>query len=275
MPPMNYSTVAANGVKKPQETVQLIVKPKDNFNGNILELVQSEVSKQKTAKVLNIKKINSDKVLVKCINKQGSEVISNTLQNNHSDKLSISPIERNNPQIKIIDVISDMDVTQLTDDIVTRNDLSEEDFKIVYKFRQKDDKLSVIAEVSPKAYIKIMKFKSVFVGYQNCRVFDDFNDRNCKKCCGYGHSYKKCRRKNEPNDTCPRCAADHNGSTCDSTVLACINCISANRYLNKKRNTNHEATDKNNCETYKARWERHISMTNYPWRPFEPFKTLK
>ena len=122
------------------------------------------------------------------MNKKDSELISNTLESNQKDILSVSSIEKNNPKIKIIDVPATMDVTQpwtkLHNDIIPRNDLEESDFKIVFSFKQRNGNYSVIAEVSPVAYDKIMRYKSIFVGYINCKVFDDYNDRNCKKCCG-------------------------------------------------------------------------------------------
>lgn len=116
-----------------------------------------------------------------------------------------------------------------------------------------------------------MKFMSIFVGYQNCRVFDDFNDRNCSKCCGYGHSLKKCPRKEERLNICSKCATTHEEPTCNTNTLTC-NCVKANKYLKKKRDEHHDAKDKSCCETYRARWEKYISMTNYPWRPDLPFK---
>lgn len=105
---------------------------------------------------MNVKKTNNHNVIVKCINKQNSEVISSLLQN---DKLAISPIDRKNPQIKIIDVNTEMDIEQLknnnklTEDILVRNEPEADDFKIVHIFKQRNNKKSLIAEVSTTAYI--------------------------------------------------------------------------------------------------------------------------
>lgn len=51
----------------------------------------------------------------------------------------------------------------------------------------------------------------------------------------------------------------------------CINCTNANKFISKKRDTNHEATDLQNCETFKIKWEQYVSKTDYPWKPEPPF----
>lgn len=84
---------------------------------------------------------------------------------------------------------------------------------------QKQEK-SIIAQVSSKAYTKIMKYRVVLIGYQNCWVFDDFNDRICEK-CGYVHSFKKCPR----NLTCPKCAGIHERSTCTANSVAPVSSL--------------------------------------------------
>lgn len=274
VPAPSFSSIVA-GEKRPPDTAQFIVQPKGNYGGDVLGLIQNEISKQRSARVINIKKIKENKIIVKCVNKCDSDMLANTLQKSQEENLTVSQIVKKNPQIKIIDVSSSMDLEkpwkQLQEDILTRNGLTESDFRVVYSFRQRNAKFSLIAEVSNVAYAKIMKYRSIFVGYQNCRVFDDYNDRNCKKCCGYGHGINKCPRKSEGTNACPRCSLSHDGSTCNAGTLACINCISANRYLRKKRDVQHSAHDRKVCDTYRARWEKHVSMTDYPWRPEEPF----
>ena len=82
-PQINFSDIVAAGAntKKLQETVQLIVKPNEKFKGNILQVVQNEITKNRNTKVLNIR-LDKDKVLDKCFNKHESEVVCNTLQRN-------------------------------------------------------------------------------------------------------------------------------------------------------------------------------------------------
>ena len=116
-----------------------------------------------------------------------------------------------------------------------------------------------------------MKTETVFIGYQNCKVYDDFNINRCQICCGYNHSHTKCKDKGTLQ-SCSKCSENHEVTTCKSEVKKCINCINANKYLTKKRPIDHSADDINKCETYKIRWEQHVNGTNYPWKPKLPFK---
>ena len=55
VPSMSFSSIVS-GKKIQTKTVQLIVQPKNNYNGDILETVQKEMFKQKKAKIIKIKK---------------------------------------------------------------------------------------------------------------------------------------------------------------------------------------------------------------------------
>ena len=51
----------------------------------------------------------------------------------------------------------------------------------------------------------------------------------------------------------------------------CINCAKANMNikLRKKRDENHSAHEYKICDTYKAKLEHVIELTNYPYRPID------
>ena len=117
-----------------------------------------------------------------------------------------------------------------------------------------------------------MNFKSVFLSYESCKVYDNFRIRRCKNCCGYNHSYKKCKESFKRPQTCVKCNGNHDSKSCSAENKMCINCINANKYLDKKRDVNHSADDIDSCETYKVKWEQYINDTNYPYRPEPPFK---
>lgn len=104
-------------------------------------------------------------------------------------------------------------------------------------------------------------------------MYDNYNINRCKNCCGYNHSFKICKEKIKRPQACFKCSGDHEASACQSEVKLCINCISANKYLTKKRAISHAAYDISNCETYKVKWEQYVNNTNYPWKPEPPFKT--
>ena len=100
--------------------------------------------------------------------------------------------------------------------------------------------------------------------YGRSKVYVHFNVRRCKNFCGYNHSRKKCTEIFNRMQVCTKCAGENESTECNATAYSCVNCLNANRFLTKKRNTDHCADDFKNCETYKIKWEQYILDTNYP-----------
>ena len=136
-----------------------------------------------------------------------------------------------------IDNTFNMNLTEIEQDINERN------FKIskaVHMYTNKNTNLnSVILEVPATIHKQIMEYrKSIFVGYQKCRVFDIINT------AGFGHNSIKCRNE----VTCLICVGEHKTVQCDSrNNLKCANCAFSNLKHNTKYECNHEATDSDNC----------------------------
>ena len=117
--------------------------------------------------------------------------------------------------------------------------------------KQKNELNSIIAEVTCKAYSTIMSTGAVFVDRERCKVYDEFDLNNCRNCVRYNHSKKKCAEVFGNNLTCPKCANNHTERECEWTFLQFANCIEANKYLGKKRDTKHYAYDRKKCDTFK------------------------
>lgn len=194
------------------------------------------------------------------------------LNSESNDKVTAKVCAKNNPLIRITNISDDIDKEDLANDIIKRNQLPLNSVTIVHKYKQRNYNHAALAEVTRDAYARIMRTASVFVGYENCKVYDNFNIRRCKNCCGYNHSLMKCKDTLKRPQSCLNCAGNHEATVCTSDFKKCINCITANKYLSKKRSIEHSADDINNCESYKVRWEQCISDTNYPWKPNPPFK---
>lgn len=266
----SYANIVAN-IPKKQEFVQLIVKPGENYKGNVMDIVKKQVAEKTAAKVMKINRVENGTVYVKCNSIQDSEAILQTLKNENSDILTAAAYKKENPKVRITDILESVDEEELANDIIKRNQLPTESIVIQHRYTQRNNKYGVLAEVTMDAYDKIMRSATVYVGYQCCRVFDEFNINRCKKCCGYNHSLNKCKKNQNRKQKCLKCAGDHEVSECSSEIKRCINCMSANNYLTKKRSIDHTADDISHCESYKVRWEQHVTNTNYPWKPCPAF----
>lgn len=105
-----------------------------------------------------------------------------------------------------------------------------------------------------------MKSEKLYIGWQRCRIYEDFNLSRCYKCCGYGHSAKKCANAAR----CQYCAGNHDGLTCkDKDNKRCANCLLANEKYKTEKNIAHYAFEENQCESYQYLKKRVISQTDY------------
>lgn len=269
----SYANVLSKMPVKKPEAVQLVIKPNENYKGDALDVVQKQVTAKTKAKVIKMNMSKDGTVYIKCNSAQDSEIIMQTINKENNDILTAKPKEKNNPKIRITNIISDLGKEEIIEDIIERNQLPTDSINVEHEYKQKNNNRAILAEVSADAYAKIMRNKFVFVGYQKCMAYDDFNINMCKNCCGYNHSYKKCIEKKKRDQTCVKCAGEHESTKCKTEIKRCINCITANKYVTKKRSIDHSADEVDKCESFKIKWEQHVSNTNYPWRPDAPFKT--
>ena len=103
--------------------MRLIVKPKEQFRGDALRLVQEKVIKKFNAKDIKVK---NGSVVVECQSVQDSENIIKALQTESSNIESAKTFEKNNPKLIITNIITDsaeVHKVELQEDIISRNDL--------------------------------------------------------------------------------------------------------------------------------------------------------
>ena len=106
----------------------------------------------------------------------------------------------------------------------------------------------------------------MLVGYQNCKVYDVINIRPCFKCGRFGHNGKKC--KNDP--ACLKCAGKHLTDKCTSTEMHCVNCIFSNKTFRNSYDTNHVATDRQECKILNTKVNKAMNTTDYTMKPTLP-----
>lgn len=85
---INSYASTVSGIADKQDHVQVIIEPKSNFNQDIMKFVQTNVSKQYNAKILNIKQDRNKNVILKCMNKKDSEEIIDSFKKNSSEMVT-------------------------------------------------------------------------------------------------------------------------------------------------------------------------------------------
>lgn len=98
----------------------------------------------------------------------------------------------------------------------------------------------------------------------SCKVYDELHILRCYKCCAYGHNSKNCRN----TEICHICGEEHSRSNkCKDETIRCINCISYNKHHDTKLQTNHTASDVNQCSVYKSKKDQLVSRVDYSTSP--------
>jgi hypothetical protein len=212
-------------------------------------------------------KRNKDTIIINCMNEESINKIEQTLNNKLTNSAKIEKVQIKKPIVKIIGIDKIFNSEEeLEQDINIRNFNSIEDkCKVQHIFNNpKANSISAILEVTSTIYKHIRDNKNkLFVGYQNCRVFDITNTNPCPSCLRYGHGSKKC-----PNQaTCYMCAENHLASECKSKTLKCANCEFHNTKFKTNYDINHCAIDSEKCEVLKNKIKKYIDSTDYPMQP--------
>ena len=271
IPKKSFSEVVNSIKPKPKRVPKIFVKKIDkksevNIKQCITKCITNETKIQ--AKQIHVKE-NKD-IIISCMDIESVKVTENLLKEQLGSVCEIKTEELNNPKIKIvgIDNYTNMDTTTIESDINSRNfDKFATKSKVLHMYKNNSNNFStVLLEVSPELYKHIRESKNkIFVGYQNCKVYDLINVRPCNSCGRFGHN-KNCR-----NDIlCLKCSGKHMSDECKSETLQCNNCIFHNRKYNTNYDIKHKASDATSCEIFKNKIKRYIDSVDYPIKPVLP-----
>lgn len=252
-------------VDKPQEKVPEIVVQCTERRGvsAVMRKIKDALSETK-ANINFFKKISEDKVIIKCERKSSVERVAERLATVPKTRIEVKKLK--NPLIKIvgIEATEEVDKTEMEEDLKGKNNLSGGFLKVNHVYAPKSgSKTSAVLEVDRRNYAEIMNRGYVYLGWQRCKVYDEFNMNRCRRCCKYNHSSKKCNN----TTSCPKCGGEHELHECDNDSVKCILCAEANRKYKLSLDTNHKANQIRACGTFKWMLKRNISETDYPFKP--------
>lgn len=258
---MSYAAVLA----REKNVSPIVVKPiKQTAKGEILRQIKSAVKlNDLQIQVDTLKETKNGSLIIKCNNSENKETMKKEIEKIKNLNCEIKTFDLKKPRIKIIDVIDGTDQEDIANMIITQNfkDCQKEDVKVVYiKTNKRNETKTVYAELKPKLFQKIMNENHVYIGWQRCRCFEDFNLSRCFHCNGYGHSSKNCRNEL----SCQYCAGKHDGRSCpNKSEKQCVNCLTANEKYKTDKDVKHYAFEEAKCETFAFMKKRAIANTKY------------
>lgn len=260
-------------IEQPKMIPKIIVKKKDKKDtSNIKEKVLYYLTKARAVQTKNIDTREKDTIKISCVSQESAKAAKKTLGFKLGHIYNVEEEELKKPVIKIIGFNNyfNLDQKSLETDINTRNfaNLQEKGKILHVSNNEKKEKSTIIMEVSATLHKYIKENKSkLYVGHQNCRVFDVVNIKPCFKCARLEHNPFKCKN----NPICMICAGTHLTKFCSSTnTECCANCKFSNTKYGTSYNINHMATDSENCDILKSKIKKVIISTDYLVKPYIP-----
>lgn len=263
-----------NKAHKPKRAPRIMIK-KTKKNGTIEALKQKVTHcliQEKTIQTNKIfKKEKSDEIVISCYDMESVDKAVEILHEQLSNVCNVTKEEVRKPKMKIVGIanIDEMNDEQLQADINIRNfDKFDQGCEVVHTYINKDKNTqSAIIEIPADIYKYIRDNKNrIYIGHQKCVAFDIIDIKPCFNCGRYGHKGIKCRN----SATCIKCAGAHKATECKGEETICANCDYSNKKYNTKYDVNHEVTNYEKCEIFKAKVKKYIDMTDYCIAPVIP-----
>lgn len=249
----------AQALSRPKvSNAPLVVNLKKRDDDETKTKIKNIISAKKSR--LELVESRSGKIIVRGSKADDLDSIRKEIAENLATKADVKVETLRNPRIKVVGICFEFDRAQLLNDIVERNEiLNPEDIRMVHAYTR-NNKSTVILDVSPALYGQIMGRRFLYVRYQRCPVYDDHSISVCYRCCGFNHTSRKC----ENREFCAKCSGEHRTSECTSETQRCKNCSDSNEKFGTRRGTDHTANNPTHCESYKRALEKRKQMTNYP-----------
>lgn len=276
MPKINktYAEITTKQILPCPQVIPKIVVKRINKEDttDMAEKVLYHLNKDKTIQTRKVNVKNKDEIIINCMNTESAKTAEKLLDSKLHQLCKVEKEQLNKPVIKItgFENIFGMDNETIESDINTRNfeTLGTKGKVLNMSTNNRNYITTIYMAVTPEMHKHIRENKDrIFVGHQNCRVYDVINVKPCYKCCRFGHSGVKC--ENPPE--CLKCAGAHLTKNCKGQKqICCANCSYINDKYNKKHNTEHVATDSEKCEILKNKIRAFLKSTDYTIKPNIP-----
>lgn len=269
-----YANVTAHTLNKnftqTKNIPKIIVKRKNKDDKSPMkDKVLHYLIKDKTIQTKSINIKNNDEIIINCMTAESVKAAERYLESKLNKLYKVEKEQMKKPVIKIVGIenVTQMDISELENDINSRNfSKNEHKGKILHMSSSKDtNKTTAIMELTAELHKQVKENRDrLFVGYQNCKIYDVINAKPCYNCGRFGHNGSKCR--NDP--VCLICAEEHSTSACNKkNNICCTNCKYVNEKYGKKIKTDHMPYDSEKCEVLRNKINKEINSTEYNIKP--------
>jgi len=239
----------------------IIVKPKMQQESEATKkLIKEKVDiKSMAMGITKLRKGSKGTVVMGCETGEEVKKLKETVQAKLGENYKVIESPQSKPKIKIINIdVEEMnlDDNELINTIKKQNKIDTVSMRIMKRIvkerrnnqseKKGNKEGTIIMEVDEVTHELLLKKAKLNVGWKKCPVFNHINVKRCFKCWGYYHIAKNCTRE----ETCHKCAGNHNPRDCTATKKKCVNCMFKIRTYNLKISDEHDALS-TECPTFK------------------------
>ena len=226
----------------------LIIKPKTKQESNKTKEAVKKNLKPIALEVgiTQMKNVKDGGILLKCKTKEEVEKVKKAAEKKLGKNYQVKIPEQKKPKIKIVDIDEEYSEDELINAIKKQNlHIRHDSMELkVIVFKKMRSRYQAIIECDPTTFEKIMKDRTLSIGFLCCRVHEYVHLFRCFKCGGFNHKADECKSV----ITCLNCGSgDHVKSDCENDVK-CANCILANNNLGLDLDIGHSVFDVNKCQ---------------------------
>lgn len=236
----------------------IIIKPKNQAQTSSAtksELFQRVTPANNDLCVTKVKNISQGGLVVSCNSKNEAAKFKELVSTKLSENYHIKDASSLHPRIRIVGLSENLEKEVVTDylKIQCRSlivDVSEIVCISVSSLRKKSNVFQAVIQLDGKSYANFIDSKTIYLGYDYCRVYDGVEVRRCFNCSGFNHIATQCKSK----VVCPKCAGDHCIKDCKTTERKCVNCVNVNK-INNSVSFDHAAWENDVCFVYRQKMD--------------------
>jgi hypothetical protein len=250
----------ADVLKKQNIEPVVVIKPKDvrQKSEETKKIVKEKIDPMQVL-VNSVKAVAKGCVVIKCQDKNNIEECKKAIETKMGGDYEVTIPKQKNPSVKIVGLSEVTTKEKLVERIKAQNTFLDINATIdIIEFKEKRNKVFASFTCDALSFENIMKMGKLVVGWDRCRVYENFRVLRCFKCSGYHHTANECKNKY----ACPKCAQEHEITKCESSEKMCINCVTANQTMNLNFSTAHTSWDRD-CPVYQRKINSEVRKINY------------
>lgn len=209
----------------------VIIKPKNADQPSETTKKDLRENMSPTAsKFCGVRNVANGGIVIECENIAGSNVLLKDAAAKLGENYVVTIPTKRPTKIRVIGMSEQLSSETLIQKMVAQNpEVFQTGYsaEVVSTFKIKNG-FGAKLIIDSDSFAKIINSSKLRLGWDICRVFEDFDLVRCYNCSGYHHLAKNCTSKKQ----CPKCAGEHSVLECKSTVERCSKCVEAESSLN-------------------------------------------